>query len=120
MPQCPLLNTNLERHCGREFFSTLFSPFLFSNLHSFYATACGYIIWRHDRIYGPGPGDEQAAHLKLKRLKEVLESTIKQFNGKILQYYGDGSLSIFSSAIDCVCCAINMQRQLQQQPKNAA
>jgi adenylate cyclase len=55
--------------------------------------------------------------LKLRRLKEVLESTIKQFNGKILQYYGDGSLSIFSSAIDCVRCAINMQRQLQQEPK---
>jgi adenylate cyclase len=61
--------------------------------------------------------NEQAAHLKLRRLKEVLESTIKQFNGKILQYYGDGSLSIFSSAIDCVRCAINMQRQLQQEPK---
>ena len=44
--------------------------------------------------------NEQLARLKRKRLKEVLESTVEEFNGKILQYYGDGSLSIFNSAID--------------------
>ncbi len=60
--------------------------------------------------------NEQLARNKRRRLKEVLESTIGQYNGKILQYYGDGSLSIFNSAIDCVGCAINMQRQLQQEP----
>lgn len=61
--------------------------------------------------------NEQLARLKRKRLKEVLESTIVKFNGKILQYYGDGSLSIFNSAIDAVQCAINIQQQLQQEPK---
>ncbi len=55
--------------------------------------------------------------LKRKRLKEVLEATVSRFNGKILQYYGDGSLSIFNSAIDSVNCAINIQQQLQQEPK---
>ena len=44
--------------------------------------------------------NEQLARLKRKRLKEVLETTVSRFNGKILQYYGDGSLSIFGSAID--------------------
>jgi TolB-like protein/Tfp pilus assembly protein PilF len=47
----------------------------------------------------------------------VLESSIERFNGKILQYYGDGSLSIFNSAIDGVSCAINMQQLLLQEPK---
>jgi adenylate cyclase len=61
--------------------------------------------------------NEQLARTKRKRLKEVLESTIGQYNGKILQYYGDGSLSIFNSAIDSVGCAINIQQQLQQEPK---
>ena len=61
--------------------------------------------------------NEQLARNKRRRLKEVLESTIGQYNGKILQYYGDGSLSIFNSAIDCVGCAINIQQQLQQEPK---
>ena len=61
--------------------------------------------------------NEQLARTKRTRLKEVLESTISNFNGKVLQYYGDGSLSIFQSAIDGVHCAVNMQRQLQQEPK---
>ncbi|MEI9909101.1 MAG: adenylate/guanylate cyclase domain-containing protein [Bacteroidota bacterium] len=61
--------------------------------------------------------NEQLARLKRKRLKEVLNSTITQFNGKILQNYGDGSLSIFNSAIDSVRCAIHIQQQLQQEPK---
>lgn len=60
--------------------------------------------------------NEQLARTKLKRLKEVLEVGIAQFNGKVLQYYGDGSLSIFSSAIDSVRSAIAIQQQLQQQP----
>jgi adenylate cyclase len=63
--------------------------------------------------------NEQLARLKRRRLKEVLDKTIEQFNGKILQYYGDGSLSIFNSAIDSVSCAIDIQQQLQQEPKVA-
>jgi len=61
--------------------------------------------------------NEQLARVKRKRLKEVLESTIGQFNGKILQNYGDGSLSIFQSAIDSVRCAIDIQHQLQEEPR---
>lgn len=61
--------------------------------------------------------NEQNARIKRQRLKVVLESTITRFNGKILQYYGDGSLSIFNSAIDGVQCAIDMQHQLQIEPK---
>src|SRR5437868_5682312 len=60
--------------------------------------------------------NEQSARAKRKRLKTVLEESVTKFNGKILQYYGDGSLSIFSSAIDCVWCSIDMQQQLQQEP----
>jgi TolB-like protein/Tfp pilus assembly protein PilF len=60
--------------------------------------------------------NEQQARVKRKRLKDVLESAIKEFNGRILQYYGDGSLSIFNSTIDSVRFAINMQQQLQQEP----
>ncbi len=63
--------------------------------------------------------NEQLARLQRKRLKEVLDPTISRFNGKVLQHYGDGSLSIFSSAIDCVNSAISIQQQLQQEPKVA-
>ena len=61
--------------------------------------------------------NEQLARLKRKRLKDVLDSTIEKFNGKTLQYYGDGSLNIFNSAIDGVRCAIDIQQQLRQEPK---
>jgi TolB-like protein/Tfp pilus assembly protein PilF len=63
--------------------------------------------------------NEQLARSKRKRLKEVLESSVEKYNGKIVQYYGDGSLSIFNSAIDSVLCSINIQQQLQQEPKVA-
>ncbi len=61
--------------------------------------------------------DEQMARVKRRRLKDVLEATIGRYNGKILQYSGDGSLSIFSSAIDSVGCAIEIQHQLKEDPK---
>lgn len=61
--------------------------------------------------------NEDLARLKRKRLKEVLEANIEQHNGKVLQYYGDGSLSIFNSAIDCISASIKIQQQLQLDPK---
>jgi TolB-like protein/Tfp pilus assembly protein PilF len=35
----------------------------------------------------------------------------------VLQHYGDGTLSIFGSAIDAIHCTVEIQRQLQQHPK---
>ena len=61
--------------------------------------------------------NEHLARSKRKRFKDVLDSTIQQHDGKILQYYGDGSLSIFNSAINSVNCAVSIQQQLQLEPK---
>lgn len=61
--------------------------------------------------------NEQLARQKRKRLKDVLESSIQRYNGRILQYYGDGSLSIFNSAVDSIGCSIEIQTLLQQEPK---
>ncbi len=61
--------------------------------------------------------NEQSAKEKRGRLKEVLETSVSGYNGKILQYYGDGALSIFNSAVDGVNCAVQMQQTLQQNPK---
>ena len=60
--------------------------------------------------------NEQLAILKRKRVKEVLDVTLQRFRGKLLQYYGDGSLSTFRSAIDAVQCAVTIQRQLKENP----
>ena len=61
--------------------------------------------------------NEQLAKEKRRRLKEVLEASVPRHHGKILQYYGDGALSIFNSAIDGVRCAIEIQQSLQEEPK---
>src|SRR5688500_3696837 len=61
--------------------------------------------------------NEQLARLKRKRLKEALDASIEKFYGKTLQFYGDGSLSIFNSAIEAVNCAINIQLLLLQDTK---
>jgi adenylate cyclase len=61
--------------------------------------------------------NEQLAKRKQKRLRQVLENSIPAFNGKILQYYGDGALSIFNSAVDGVNCAVEIQQTLQLEPK---
>ncbi|MBK7678124.1 MAG: adenylate/guanylate cyclase domain-containing protein [Chitinophagaceae bacterium] len=55
--------------------------------------------------------------IKHRRLKEVLETSVSACHGRILQYYGDGALSIFNSAIDGVNCAVKIQQALQQEPK---
>ncbi len=61
--------------------------------------------------------NEQLANRKRQRMKEVFETSVAGYHGKILQYYGDGALSIFNSAIDGVHCAVEIQQTLQQEPK---
>lgn len=61
--------------------------------------------------------DEAHAIILRDRQKHVLTTWIPFYNGKILQYYGDGTLSIFNSAIDAVKSAIAIQTDLQKEPK---
>jgi adenylate cyclase len=61
--------------------------------------------------------NEELATRKRERHKKVLETAISNFKGKILQYYGDGTLSIFNSAIEGVNCAIEIQKKLSEEPK---
>ena len=62
--------------------------------------------------------DERKAIAYRDRHREVFDSTTKKYNGSILQYYGDGTLSTFPSAIDAVQCGIEMQLAFQnEQPR---
>ncbi len=60
--------------------------------------------------------DEQKAITLKDRHRLVLETEHKKYNGNIIQYYGDGTLSIFTSAVQAVQCAINMQQVFSQIP----
>lgn len=61
--------------------------------------------------------DEALALASVRRHHEILEKTVSVHHGEIYQYYGDGSLSIFSSATEAVQCAFELQKQLLAEPK---
>ncbi|MBA3674335.1 MAG: guanylate cyclase, partial [Chitinophagaceae bacterium] len=61
--------------------------------------------------------DEGKAKILRDRQRYILEKFIPGYNGKIIQYFGDGTLSIFGSAIDAVKSAIDIQNELQKDPK---
>jgi len=58
--------------------------------------------------------DEEAAVRMRTRHREVFGQFHEIHGGEIIQYYGDGTLSIFKSAIDAVTCANEMQALLRQ------
>ena len=49
--------------------------------------------------------------------EKFFNEVTKKYQGKILQYYGDGTLSTFGSAIDAVWCGIEMQLKFSEAPK---
>ncbi len=61
--------------------------------------------------------DEQKAKILRNRQRQVLEQFIPGHNGRIIQYFGDGTLSLFNSAIDAVRSATAIQLELQKDPK---
>jgi len=61
--------------------------------------------------------DEGKAIIYRNRHREVFDALTGKFGGKILQYYGDGTLSTFSSAIDAVRCGIELQLAFREEPK---
>ena len=60
--------------------------------------------------------NEQKAIMIKDRHRLVLEKEHKIFDGNIIQYYGDGTLSIFPSAVQAVKCALAMQQLFCQWP----
>jgi TolB-like protein/class 3 adenylate cyclase len=60
--------------------------------------------------------NEEDGLRRVEHHRVILEKYISLHNGKILQYYGDGTLSIFDSAYDAVLCSIDIQKELSQEP----
>jgi LuxR family maltose regulon positive regulatory protein len=61
--------------------------------------------------------NEQEAIQARDKHRRIFKAATEKYNGKILQYYGDGTLSIFDSAIDAVKCGIEMQRGFMEEPE---
>ena len=58
--------------------------------------------------------DESHAAESRARHRRIFTSQHQDHQGEIIQYYGDGTLSIFGSAVEAVKCAIQMQRQFRE------
>jgi TolB-like protein len=63
--------------------------------------------------------DEPRARRDRNRQRAVLERHIQKHGGRILQFYGDGALSVFDSAIEAVNSAVAIQRELSEEPRVA-
>ncbi|GGD23228.1 hypothetical protein GCM10011368_26640 [Hyunsoonleella pacifica] len=61
--------------------------------------------------------NEKEAVAIRKRHRNTFEITTEAYNGKIIQYFGDGTLSIFKSTVEAVDCAIELQQAFLQEPK---
>jgi TolB-like protein/AraC-like DNA-binding protein len=61
--------------------------------------------------------DEEAAAKVRKQHREEFQKYHGQYHGEILQYYGDGTLSVFQSGVQAIECAIAIQRKLNQGDK---
>src|SRR5213078_3722615 len=61
--------------------------------------------------------NERAAIERRTRHREVFEKAMADHGGKIIQYYGDGTLSIFTSAIHAVNSGVAMQLLFRKAPQ---
>ena len=60
--------------------------------------------------------NEQQALVIVKRHRQVLEKYVALHFGSVLDYYGDGSLSVFPSATHAVSCAVEIQKEFREEP----
>ncbi|TNE52030.1 MAG: hypothetical protein EP344_15940 [Bacteroidetes bacterium] len=60
--------------------------------------------------------DEATALEAVNRYQDVLEDSVKKYHGELLHYYGDGSLCIFSSTLNAVKAAMEIQISLKEEP----
>ncbi len=61
--------------------------------------------------------DENTGRFLAKRYRQVLQKGLQDHDGRLIQTYGDGSLCIFSSAVEAVRCAYHIQLELRRDPK---
>lgn len=60
-------------------------------------------------------GDEEIAMKLRTKHRKIFKQQHELYKGEIIQYYGDGTLSVFKSALESAKCAIEIQRLLQKE-----
>ena len=60
---------------------------------------------------------EQQAVILRDRHRAILQTEHGNYQGQVIQFYGDGTLSIFQSAVQAVKCALAMQLSFLSEPR---
>jgi class 3 adenylate cyclase len=60
--------------------------------------------------------DEDAARAARSRHRKAVQEIVPMHRGRLVQFFGDGSLSLFSSSVSAVKAALEVQRVLQSEP----
>jgi adenylate cyclase len=74
-----------------------------------FADIVGYSSMMHE--------DEQKAFENINHFKEILEVIAGELNGRIIQYFGDGCLMLFTSSTDAAEFAKLLQADLSEEPR---
>jgi TolB-like protein len=61
--------------------------------------------------------DEKTGRSMAQRYREVLKEGLVLYEGTLIKTYGDGSLCIFTSAVQAVRCAFQIQLELRKTPE---
>lgn len=61
--------------------------------------------------------DERNAKFLRDRQRAVIKDLLLKYHGEVMQYYGDGTLMVFGSALDAVNCARDIQQELKNEPE---
>ena len=65
--------------------------------------------------------DDEAFTIRtLKKYRSIMSNCIKQHNGRVVDSPGDNLLSEFSSVVDAVHCAVEIQKQLNKENEHHA
>jgi len=60
--------------------------------------------------------DEENAKSQRDHKRSVINKYLLKYHGQVMQYYGDGTLMMFGSALDAVKCARDIQVELMAEP----
>lgn len=54
--------------------------------------------------------DEMMAATLLQKFHTTMKNEVPKYNGQVVQFFGDGCLSIFDSSVDAILCSITIQK----------
>ena len=60
--------------------------------------------------------DQNKAAILLRRFQAELDTAVKSFNGRVVNFYGDGALSVFETPNEAVRCAMQLNSNFNKEP----